>query len=85
MRPPHRALTPKEVEVCRLIIKGYSAKEIARLSGMAARTVDQHCVNVKIKLRIRTRAQISAYLLISGIITMDLDELFRPEEDDPAS
>ncbi len=68
-------LTPREEQVARLMLKGHSAKEIARLLGNEARTVDQHIVNMKLKLGAGNRAHMVAHLLIRGIITATTNDL----------
>lgn len=47
---PHITLTPREEEVARLVMKGYSAKEIAKGLGSSPRTVEQHIVNMRNRL-----------------------------------
>jgi len=72
---PNVRLTPREEQICRLILKGLSAKEVAQNLDMAPRTVDQHCVNVGLKLGSKNRAHMAAHLLVRGLITMTVADL----------
>ena len=44
-------LTPREIEVCRLIRKGFTAREVGGHLGISKRTVECHKNNVWRKLR----------------------------------
>lgn len=68
-------LTPREQEVCRLILKGFPAKEIARILDIAPRTVDQHTLNIRGRLGAENRAHMAAHLLVRGLITMTVEDL----------
>jgi DNA-binding CsgD family transcriptional regulator len=72
---PDVGLTPREEEVCRLILKGFPAKEIASILVMAQRTVDQHVVNVRQKLGAENRVHMAAHLLVRRLITMTVHDL----------
>ena len=54
-------MTPRELEVIKLIGEGLSNKEIAQRLNMAAHTVKSHVRNVMEKLALHTRLQIAAY------------------------
>jgi DNA-binding CsgD family transcriptional regulator len=72
---PNVALTPREDEVCRLMLKGFSAREIADILSSRTRTVEQHINNVRNKLGAGNRVHMAAHLLIRGVITMTIDDL----------
>lgn len=72
---PKVALTPREDDVCRLMLKGFSAREIASVLGIASRTVEQHLNNVRNKLSAENRVHMAAHLLVRGIITMTVSDL----------
>jgi two-component system response regulator NreC len=57
------ALTPREVEVLRLIALGHTSVEIARKLHLSPRTVETHRAHIHKKLRLATRAQLVAYAL----------------------
>lgn len=50
------ALTPRQVQVIRLIAAGFVNKEIAGQLGIATSTVDKHCDQILRRLSARTRA-----------------------------
>ncbi len=54
-------LTPRELEVLRLVAGGATNKEIAAGLILSERTVDRHLSNILRKLRVRTRAAATAY------------------------
>jgi DNA-binding NarL/FixJ family response regulator len=56
-------LTPTEREVALLLLKGYSHKRIAEMTGRRERTVRQHGVVVYQKSGLAGRAELAAYFL----------------------
>jgi two-component system response regulator NreC len=54
-------LTPREVEVLRLIAQGYTNRQIAESLELSVRTVESHRANVMGKLGLRTRVQLVRY------------------------
>ena len=56
-------LTPTERETALLLLKGYSHRQIAELSGRSERTVRQHAVAVYRKAGLGGRAELSAFFL----------------------
>jgi len=69
----HRALTdnkltPREVEVLRLIASGHTSVEIARLLHLSPRTIETHRAHVHKKLGLATRAELVRYALRRGLI-----------------
>jgi DNA-binding CsgD family transcriptional regulator len=72
---PNVVLTRREEEVCRLMLKGFSAREIAGILSSRARTVEQHINNVRNKLGAGNRVHMAAHLLIRGIITITINDL----------
>ena len=55
-------LTPREVQVARLVAAGLTNHAIAAELGIAARTVDTHVGNIRGKLEARSRAQVAAWI-----------------------
>jgi PAS domain S-box-containing protein len=51
----HYNLTPREVEIARLIREGRTTKEIAGLLNLSARSVDFHRLNIRRKLKLPER------------------------------
>jgi DNA-binding NarL/FixJ family response regulator len=56
-RAANETLTPREVEVLRLIGRGLANKEIARELNLSVATVKQHVHHMLVKLHLTTRAQ----------------------------
>ncbi len=48
-------LSPKELQICNMISKGYSSKEIARLEHISPATVNRHRENIRHKLELTNR------------------------------
>lgn len=55
------ALTPAEKETAMFLLKGYSHKETASLTGRGERTVRQHAVSVYRKSGLSGRAELAAF------------------------
>jgi HD-GYP domain-containing protein (c-di-GMP phosphodiesterase class II) len=61
-------LTPREIEVLRLIAGGHTAKEAARLLEIAPKTADNHIQNLYSKIGVTTRAGAALYALERGLM-----------------
>jgi DNA-binding CsgD family transcriptional regulator/pimeloyl-ACP methyl ester carboxylesterase len=61
------ALTPREIDVLRLIAQGRTSGEISRELGLSVRTVGRHITHIYEKLGVETRAEATAYALRRGI------------------
>ncbi len=61
-------LTPREVEVLKLIAEGNSAKEIAGMLVISAKTVERHRSNVLEKLGLRDRVELTRFAIRRGLI-----------------
>jgi len=62
------ALSPREVEVLRLIAFGHTSVEIARKLHLSPRTVETHRANIHRKLGLTTRAELTRYALRRGLL-----------------
>jgi two-component system response regulator NreC len=62
------ALTPRELEVLRLIALGHTNAEIATMLYVSVRTVENHRASVMRKLALRTRAELVRYATESGLV-----------------
>ncbi len=65
---PAGRLTPREIEVLELMVKGETNKEIADSLCVAESTVKNHLRNILAKLHLRNRAQAAAYALREGLV-----------------
>ncbi len=61
-------LTPREIEVLRLIAAGNTAKEAARRLEIAPKTADNHIQNLYSKIGVTTRAAAALYALERGLV-----------------
>ena len=61
-------LSPREVEVLRLIALGHTSVETARKLQLSPRTVETHRANVQRKLGLATRAELVRYSLRRGLL-----------------
>jgi DNA-binding CsgD family transcriptional regulator len=67
--PSHpNGLTGREVEVLRLVAKGFTNREIADLLHISAKTVARHLQNIYEKAGCANRAEASAYAVQKGLI-----------------
>ncbi|MBB3228648.1 two-component system capsular synthesis response regulator RcsB [Luteibacter sp. Sphag1AF] len=63
----HR-LTPREAEVVRMLAEGYSATEIARLTGRSHKTTSAQKISAKRKLGIELDTDLFRYAVTSGMV-----------------
>ncbi len=61
-------LTPREIEVLRLIAAGRTAKEAARQLDIAPKTADNHIQSLYSKIGVSTRAGAALYALERGLV-----------------
>jgi DNA-binding NarL/FixJ family response regulator len=59
-------LTGREVEILRLVAKGYTYREIAERLVISVRTVQNHVQNILTKLRLRRRYELMRYAIQRG-------------------
>lgn len=61
-------LTPRELEVVKLIAEGESSKEIAAALVLSIKTVERHRANILKKLGMRDRVELTRYAIRRGLI-----------------
>ncbi len=61
-------LSPREVEVLRLIALGFTSVEIARQLHLSPRTVESHRAHITSKLGLTTRAELVSYAIARGLL-----------------
>lgn len=61
-------ITAREVEILKLIIQGYTNKQVAELLTLSIRTVEGHRANLTDKLGIRSRVELLRYARDHGLI-----------------
>ena len=64
--PPSKLLTPRQIEVLRLLAKGMMNKEIAGELGIVKRTVDTHTDSIYTKLGIHNRTEATLWATENG-------------------
>jgi DNA-binding NarL/FixJ family response regulator len=62
-------LTPRQLEVVRLVAEGYSTKQIALMLGISAKTVETHRAQLTERLDIHHVAGLVRYALEMGIVS----------------
>jgi DNA-binding NarL/FixJ family response regulator len=65
---PEDPLTPRELEVVKLIAEGHTTKEIARVLVISENTVERHRSNVLDKLGLRDRVALALYAVRRGLV-----------------
>ena len=65
-------ITPRELEIVRLLAEGKVNKEIAALLGITVRTVETHRAKIMLKLGLRSLAELIHYALRHGIIAREI-------------
>jgi HD-GYP domain-containing protein (c-di-GMP phosphodiesterase class II) len=71
-RPPPRPLsgmTPREIEVLRLVASGLTVKEMAQKLDISPKTADHHIQNIYGKIGVTTRAAAALYAVECGVLT----------------
>ena len=61
-------LTPREVDVVKLIAEGFTSDEIGELLIISSKTVDRHRANVLEKLEMRNRVELTRYAIRRGLV-----------------
>lgn len=61
-------LTPRQLEVTRLIARGYTYRETAGTLGISVKTLEKHVSSIFEKLGVASRHQLSALAYESGLI-----------------
>ncbi len=62
-------LTAREIEVLRLLAKGYTNRQIAEELGISPRTAEGHRANLSGKLGLRSRVELVEYAQQHGLLT----------------
>jgi DNA-binding NarL/FixJ family response regulator len=65
---PEDPLSPRELEVVKLIAEGQTSEEIAAALFISKKTVDRHRANVLEKLGMRNRVELTHYAIRRGLV-----------------
>jgi DNA-binding NarL/FixJ family response regulator len=61
-------LTPRELEILKLIAEAYTSKEIAEMLVISVKTVERHRANILEKLGMRDRVELTRYAIKRGLV-----------------
>jgi DNA-binding NarL/FixJ family response regulator len=61
-------LTPRELEVLKLIAEAHTSKEISKMLWISIKTVERHRQNILDKLGMRDRVELTRYAIRRGLI-----------------
>ena len=61
-------LTPRELEILKLIADAHTSKEIAEMLFISVKTVERHRANILEKLGMRDRVELTRYAIRRGLI-----------------
>jgi DNA-binding NarL/FixJ family response regulator len=67
-RVPDDPLTPRELEVVKLIAEAMTSKEIAETLVISEKTVERHRANILDKLGMRDRVELTRYAIRRGLV-----------------
>lgn len=78
MRPmnPDAEVSPRELEVIRLVVEGATNAEIAQALGLSVRTAQEHVAAARRKLGARSRTELAVTALRRGLVPL------HPEDTD---
>lgn len=65
---PEDPLTPRELEVVKLIAEGHTSEEIAETLVISKKTVERHRANILEKLGMRNRVELTRYAIRRGLV-----------------
>lgn len=65
---PFEPLTSREIEVLRLIARGYTNSQVAETLHISVRTVEYHRGNLTAKLNLRSRSELMKYAEEKGLV-----------------
>jgi DNA-binding NarL/FixJ family response regulator len=64
-------LTPREIEILKLVAEGYTSKAIANFLCISPKTADKHRTNIMRKLDLHSAAALAVYALKQGLISQN--------------
>ena len=65
---PQDPLTPRELQVLKLVAEGHRSDEVAELLGISPRTVERHRSSLLAKLGMRDRVELTRYAIRRGLV-----------------
>jgi two-component system response regulator NreC len=67
------ALTPREVEIVRLLALGHTNREVGRMLHLSVRTVESHRSHIAAKLRISARSELVRWALRNDLLAVEVE------------
>ena len=67
----HAALSNREIEVLRLLVLGYTNRQIADKLFLSVKTIETYRARITEKLQLPTRAELVQYAIKHGLLTSD--------------
>ena len=61
-------LTPRELEIVKLVAESYTTREIAEALVISEKTVERHRANILEKLGFRDRVELTRYAIRRGLV-----------------
>ena len=68
---PFRGLTKREHEVLKLVVEGYTSKDVAQKLCLSPRTVDHHRAKLLKKFSLKNSADLVSFAVRNGFVTPD--------------
>ena len=65
---PEDPLSPRELEIVKLIAEAHTSDEIAKLLVISPKTVERHRANIMAKLGMRDRVELTRYAIRRGLV-----------------
>ena len=65
---PADILTPRELQILKLIAEAYTSKKIAEMLVISIKTVERHRANILEKLGMRDRVELTRYAIKRGLV-----------------
>jgi DNA-binding NarL/FixJ family response regulator len=65
---PADALTPRELEVVKLVAEAHTSDQIAQHLGLSRKTIERHRENILAKLGMRDRVELTRYAIKRGLV-----------------
>lgn len=66
---PHQPMTPRELDVVRMVARGHTNTEIAAALHLAPSTVKTHLTNAQLKIDARNRVEVAGWAWSSGLVS----------------
>jgi two-component system, NarL family, nitrate/nitrite response regulator NarL len=83
--PKNYGLTPREMEVVKMIVVGYSNREIGQKLGVSEQTIKHHLTSAFDKLGVYNRLELALFAVDHRLMTEEVDSEVQPGTDNTGS